>query len=318
MTRIAVTGAGGFLGRSVVSALENQGHEIIAITRAVVDLADRDGLRGALATADAVIHTAAGQGDDQAHGRDTILATENVLAAMPEGARLVLVSSFSVYAFEGLPDGAQLDETSPTEPTGATRDAYTRAKIGQEKAAVLAAQTEGLDLWIARPGAIFGPGRTKTARLGWFKGGHCICPGGNVPVPAIHVADCARALALAATAPNNNWPDDAPILKGGGHVTIINLVHPSTPSQTDWLNVLDTRCIKLPLKLMMKISAALDLLAETTAIGHRFVPSSLRPPTLAARFKPLRFSTNRLEQRLEFLPEHSFADSLAESVKSAE
>ncbi|MEM8801036.1 MAG: NAD(P)-dependent oxidoreductase [Pseudomonadota bacterium] len=306
MTCIAVTGASGFLGKAVVAAVTEQGHEVIALTRADTDLADGNGLVEAVARADAVIHAAAGHGGDQAHARDTQKATETLIAALPNGARLVLVSSFSVYAFEKLPDGAVLDETAPTDADGVARDAYARAKIGQEKLALQAAQTAGLDVWIARPGAIFGPGRTTTARLGWHKFGRWFCPGGDSPIPAIHVEDCARALVAAATVQDQGWPDDVPT-DGAGHVRVINLVHPDAPTQAEWLHAIGARAIRLPYKAMMR-------LATLPGLG-RVLPNALRPPTLTARFKPLQFSTDRLEQRLGVSFDTSFADAMAASRK---
>ena len=307
MTCIAVTGAGGFLGKAIVATVTAQGHEAIALTRADADLAEGHGLAEALTRADAVIHAAAGHGGDQAHARDTLKATDTLIAALPTGARLVLVSSFSVYAFEKLADGAVLDETTPTDPDGAARDAYARAKIGQEKQAIHAAQTAGLDLWIARPGAIFGPGRTTTARLGWHKFGRWFCPGGDSPIPAIHVDACAQALVAAATVEDQGWPDDVPISESVGHVRIVNLVHPDAPTQTEWLQAIGARAIRLSYKAMMR-------LATLPGIGGA-LPSALRPPTLAARFKPLRFATDRLEQRLGVSFEVSFADAMAASRK---
>jgi len=218
MSRLVITGAGGFLGRAIAHAAKKAGADVVALSRADVDLAEGTGLADYLSRADAVIHAAVGAGDEVAHARDTVRATETLIASMPAGARLVLVSSLSVYSFEGLPDWAQLDETSPTDPDGCMRDAYSRAKIAQEKRALHAAQMSDLDLWIARPGAVFGPGATTTARLGWCKGGRWLTPGGDVPIPAIHVEDCARALVKAAQVPDGGWPEDMPIVSGNGHV----------------------------------------------------------------------------------------------------
>lgn len=40
VTRVLVTGAAGFIGRAVVEALHARGHEVLAWTRATVDLRD--------------------------------------------------------------------------------------------------------------------------------------------------------------------------------------------------------------------------------------------------------------------------------------
>ena len=319
MSRLVITGAAGFLGRAIVTAAKADGHDVTALTRDSVDLADGAGLADLFAGADAVIHAAAASGDDTAHARDTLAATQNVIAAISTGTRLVLVSSFSVYAFDGMPDWAQLDETSPTDPDGKSRDAYARAKIGQEKRVIHAAQTTGLDAWIARPGAIFGPERTTTARLGWSKSGQWMCPGGDAPVPAIHVDDCARALVLAAMAPDQGWPEDMPILTGNGHVRILNLVNPDPPSQAQWLEAIGAdKIIKLPRKLLMRGATILELLADGVPILGRVIPKSLRPQTLAARFKPLHYSTHRLQDRLGYVPSRSFEDAMAASREAPE
>ena len=317
MSRIVITGASGFLGRAIVSAATAAGHEVVGLTRADVDLADTEGLPKILAGADAVIHAAAGRGDDASHARDTQAATKNVIAAMPKGARLVLVSSFSIYAFDGMPDWAQLDETAPTDPDGSGRDAYARAKIQQEKLVISAAQTEGLQAWIARPGAIYGPDRVTTARLGWSKKGRWICLGGDAPVPAIHVDACARALVLAATVPDQGWPDDMPILTGDGHVRIINLVQPDPPTQTDWMEAIGSGSpIRLPRKPVMRAASVLGMIGDIVPKLGKRMPTALRQQTLAARFKPLRYSTHRLEQRLGFASTDSFAALMAASQET--
>lgn len=316
MSRLVITGAGGFLGQALIRAAEEAGASVVALRRADVDLAEGTGLAAQLEDATAVIHAAAGSGDDAAHARDTLQATDSVIRAMPQGARLVLVSSFSVYAFDGLPDWAQLDETTPTDPDGRMRDAYARAKIGQEKRALHAAQTAGLDLWIARPGAIFGPNRTTTARLGWKKSGRWFTPGGDAPVPAIHVDACARGLVKAALVPDAGWPEDIPILAGDGHVRIINLVSPDPPSQTEWLNAMGAGAPKtLPRKALMRVATLADLAAALVPPLGRVVPNALRPQTLAARFKPLHYSTHRCQDRLGLTQAQPFADAMTASAK---
>lgn len=311
MSRLVVTGAGGFLGLATCQAAEAAGHDVVPLTRAEVDLATGTGLAEYLAGADAVIHVAAGSGDDAAHARDTLQATEHLLGALPAGVRLVLVSSFSVYAFDGIPDWSLLDETAPTDPDGRSRDAYARAKIAQEKLALHCAQTAGLDLWIARPGAIYGPGRTQTARLGWHKAGRWFCPGGDAPVPAIHVAECGAALVAMATAQDQGWPEDFPILDGEGHVRIINLVSPGAPRQSDWLDAIGAeKRITLPRKALMRMATGFELLSDAVPALGRVIPRALRPQTLAARFKPLHYSTHRLQDRLGHTPARPFAEAM--------
>ncbi|MEO0830200.1 MAG: NAD(P)-dependent oxidoreductase, partial [Pseudomonadota bacterium] len=183
MARIVITGASGFVGRHAVQAARAAGHSVVALTRQARDDLGADtvhaldlGTPGAadalvpiLDGADAVIHAAAAMaGDDAAHAHGTLAPTRAVLSALKAVSgpvRLVLVSSFSVYGFASLPEGTLLTELTPLEPEPQKRDAYTRAKLAQEELAVAAARKTGRDLWLIRPGAIYGPGRLDTARL---------------------------------------------------------------------------------------------------------------------------------------------------------
>lgn len=327
---LVVTGANGFLGARIVAAALAGGCAVRAVVRdparvpstwkgvevIACDLAapgDRLApvLAPALTGATAVIHAAAGQGDDAAHARDTVAATRTLIAAMqvPQPMpRLVLVSSFSVYGYAAMPDWATLDELTPTEPDGPRRDAYARAKLAQETLAIAAAQTGGTQVRLIRPGAIYGPGRTDTARLGWKKGRR-LTPGGTVPVPAVHVDHVARGLVAAATQAFGDWPDDWPVMAGGGRIDVINLVDPDTPTQVDWLAARGEGApVKLPRGALMKLAKALDLAGALWPRFGRRLPAGLSEAALAARFKPLRYSAARAEDRLNIRPEQGFSD----------
>lgn len=324
---IVVTGASGFLGQRIVAAAQAAGLSVRAVLRDPAKAPAWQGveviacdlgsdaaspvLASALTGASAVIHAAAGQGDDTAHARDTIRATQTLIAAMQATdpmPRLVLVSSFSVYGYAALPDNATLDELAPVETDTNRRDAYARAKLGQEAQAIAAAQTGGMAVRLIRPGAIYGPGRTDTARLGWKKGRR-LTPGCDVPVPAVHVDHVARALVAAATRPLGNWPDDWPVHHGTGRIDVINVVDPDTPTQTQWLAAKGEGApLKLPRGLLMKLAKALDLAGALWPWLGRKLPAGLSEAALAARFKPLRYSAARAEDRLDIRPEQGFSD----------
>ena len=329
MTPLVVTGAAGFLGQAIVAAARRAGHPVRAVVRRpdqapagwdngvschVTDLARDGDMAPILDGAGAVIHAAAGQD----HARDTAQATQHLLKAL-SGQRLVLVSSFSVYGVAAMPAGAQLDETTPTDPDIARRDAYAQAKLSQERAALRLAQHDGLDLWILRPGAIYGPGRTWTARLGYPAAGRVLCPGGSARVPAIHVDHCAAAIVAAATADHGTWPSDAPILAGGGHVRIVNLVDPDPPTQADWLATIGRGSVlRLPLGPLMKLARLADLAGEVVPALGRRQPTALREPVLAARFKPLRYSHARATDLLGHRPDRSFVEAMASATDTRE
>ena len=146
--KVLVTGAGGFLGRAVVAAAVREGHEVLAmvrpasagratapgVTEVAGDLRQRGAWVDAVQEADAVVHCAAAFGDIASQLAGTVLATENLLAALPARTkRFVHVSSLSVYDFDAPRLGGALDETTPLEAAPLRRDAYTQTKVMQER-----------------------------------------------------------------------------------------------------------------------------------------------------------------------------------------
>jgi len=116
--KVLITGAGGFLGRATVAATLAAGHDVLALHRPASpppaseatsgltwiagDLRQPGEWRALIADAEAVIHcAAAASGDLATQLAGTVLATENLLAALPAALRrFVHVSSFSVYDFD--------------------------------------------------------------------------------------------------------------------------------------------------------------------------------------------------------------------------
>jgi nucleoside-diphosphate-sugar epimerase len=153
--RIVLTGASGFIGRTLCPALLARGHQVVALDRAATgDLAGYEGWRAHVVGADAVVHLAAlahSRGVDEARLRavnvDAALALGRAAAAV--GARMLLMSSVKVLGEETAQ--RPFDELSPPAP----RDAYGRAKAAAE--AGLRAVT-GLSLTVLRPPLVYGPG----------------------------------------------------------------------------------------------------------------------------------------------------------------
>jgi len=158
--RVAVTGAGGFIGGrlAAVLALQHSVAEVRVLARrrvpgqAAATLARLDNpaqVQAALQGCHAVVHCAFDNYDLQAN-----LAIAQVLAeaAVLAGTRLVHLSSAVVH--EPFPDGP-LDEDAPVAPDG---DAYKKAKIAIEQMLLSSARDRGLDLVILRPTIVYGPG----------------------------------------------------------------------------------------------------------------------------------------------------------------
>ena len=168
VARILVTGAGGFIGIGLCPALTARGHTVVAGLRrdASVDGAEAvvTGEIGpatewlpALRGVEIVIHLAqrAHAGPDPAALAAEPKAVATLVEAMGKARarRLVLVSSVKAM-------GEATARDRPFRPDDEPRpgDAYGRAKLASERAALAAAQAAGIELVIIRPPLVYGPG----------------------------------------------------------------------------------------------------------------------------------------------------------------
>ncbi len=219
-----ITGASGRVGRACVAEALARGHSVRALSRggkintgatAVrADLASDD-LTLAVKGVDVILHCAAAMtGDDAAMHRDTVLATERLMAAAKAAGvtHVVLASSVSVYGLRDVADGTVITEDSALEHDLKNRDAYTRAKLAQEQCVVAG----GGPATVLRIGAVWGPGQLWNAHLGLAKGPVLIRLGSDGQVPLTHIARVATAMVLAAETgptganPLNILDDDLP------------------------------------------------------------------------------------------------------------
>lgn len=225
--RIAVTGASGFIGGVIASAVAMPAfdHEVIGYGRTAggwsyrSQVADAshyriwDVARGRLPSEtpfDAVVHCAA-LADDWAPLDEALRAnrdgTRNVVRSFP-GARIVHLSTSSVYdAF--VPTVNAAESMGPAERF---LSAYSQSKAAAE------AELVGTDAVILRPHAVYGPGDTTLLpRLlaGVRRGRLSLPEGGDVDHTLTHVDNLVAAVILAldpeAPAGVFNVGDDAPV-----------------------------------------------------------------------------------------------------------
>lgn len=172
---VLVTGATGFFGGHLTTALVSRGYRVRALSRRTTgldalerlgvqvvrgDLSDRPSLVRAAEGVRIAFH-AAGRVSDwgprEAFLRANAEGTANVVAACQEAgvARLVHLSSLTVL---GLPrDGRVISESTPTARP-AQGDFYTESKLAGETIVREAHGVRGLATTVVRPGAIWGPG----------------------------------------------------------------------------------------------------------------------------------------------------------------
>ena len=174
--RIALTGAGGRLGRALANALAAAGETVVAWRRPDYDLDDRSAPERLILRdqPNVVIHTAAWT-DVDANTREPDLAQRRNGAAVGDlatscqrhGADLLVVSTNEV--FDGhRTDGIGYRESDPAAP----QNAYGASKLAGEDAARKAFSKPGSGrLWIVRTAWLFGP------------------PGGDFPAKILAAAD---------------------------------------------------------------------------------------------------------------------------------
>jgi dTDP-4-dehydrorhamnose reductase len=151
--RLLVTGAAGMLGRDVVAAARDAGHEVAALARADLDITDAEAVSSAIRDArpDAVINCAAwtdvdGAEADEAGATAVNGAGAGNIAAAAGDALVVHVSSD--YVFDG-----EASEPYPEDAATGPRSAYGRSKLAGEQAVARA----GARAVIVRSSWLFGP-----------------------------------------------------------------------------------------------------------------------------------------------------------------
>ena len=198
MAHIFVTGGSGFIGRSLVRRLLEEGHAVSALARSEEsaqvlttlgatpvhgDLADQRSWRGAVAGHDVLFHLAAETDVDAPLERHELVTVEGTRAAL-QAARSGGVGTFvhcgseaALLAGEPLID---VDETAPLRPDSAGAYCATKAKAEQ---LVVEANAPGFDTVSIRPRFVWGPesflvqGMAEAAKaglFGWIDGGRFI------------------------------------------------------------------------------------------------------------------------------------------------
>lgn len=303
--RVFVTGAAGFLGTATAKAAAAAGHEVLAMHRpssqlgyagvepVAGDLRQPGPWRDRLADCEAVIHcAAAASGDLATQLAGTVLATENLLAALPAGLkRFVHVSSFSVYDFGEPKWFGSLQESTATEHNPARRDAYTQTKLLQEEMVRSHCQQRGIPLVVVRPGAIYGPGKDwdfgRAMKLG--KLDLIFAPSSRMRL--VHVNDCAKALVAAL---------DAPV---EGEL-IVNVVGEDQPSHWSFhrrarrAGAAVGTPVPVPYPLVRALGAAAWLASRLFFRGKARLPEMLDLPRQQVRWRNLRYPASKAKARL--------------------
>jgi dTDP-4-dehydrorhamnose reductase len=157
MSRWLVTGAGGMLGRDMVTCLERDGETVLALTRADLDITDQAAVAATVlgGRPDIVVNCAAWTAVDEAEAHEDEAFEVNgggarlvAEACGASGARLIHISTDYVFAGDGRVPYAEHDRCGP-------RTAYGRTKLAGERAV-----------------AELLPGSGYVVRTAWLYGAH--------------------------------------------------------------------------------------------------------------------------------------------------
>ncbi|MBM3752239.1 MAG: NAD(P)-dependent oxidoreductase [Acidimicrobiia bacterium] len=154
--RAVVTGASGFIGSRLVHALRRDGWTVLTVSLATAGTASQLSRRLAQFGPGVVFHLGGPTGDDADVVPAVLETTERLLAAVARltvRPRLVIMSSSAVYGDRG--PRVAITEDMPSRP----HSYYAVSKILLEALAGRAAIAHALDVVVARPFNVFGPGQ---------------------------------------------------------------------------------------------------------------------------------------------------------------
>lgn len=166
MRKVFITGASGFIGRSVADRLTSLDIQVVGVdlradSARSIEPGDvsRDGAwQARLRGADVVIHTAAvvsNAATPTAAWELNVLGTRKVLEAARDAGvrRVVHLSSVRSFSDLNFPDGVA--ETHPVRTDG---NPYVDTKVASEQVALQAHAAGEVPVTVVRPGDVYGPG----------------------------------------------------------------------------------------------------------------------------------------------------------------
>lgn len=290
---VLVTGGTGLLGRAVVAEVRRCKWPVRAVARRVPPPSEREAgveyVRADLGRdldeslfsgVSTVVHCAAETaGGKEAHERNTVLATKNLLrsAAKASVERFVHVSSLAVLKTSKAV-GGPLDERTPIDVGNLGRGPYVWGKAESEREVVEQGPALGLKVRVIRPGPLVDfTAYEPPGRLGRELGPRYVAVGSRSS--RISLCD-VRTAAQVIRATLEDFEVAPPV---------VNLVEPTAPTRAELVSLLlkqrpDLKAIWIP-------AGVLSVLSPLAKLLQRIVLPRSTPVDLAAAFSSERYDT---------------------------
>ena len=336
---LLITGASGFIGQYVVTQALQQGYRVRATSRSnrllpwhdhpnleiwEGNLLDAEFCLKVMTGVDSIIHLAAAmQGSFEEQYASTVTVTETILNTLAKTnvKRLVAITSFSVFDYQGCESGTLIDENAPLEASPTLRDTYAQTKIMQEEILrKFQQETKSTEVVIIRPGMVYGREHLWNARLGIKPSSNLwLLIGGDAKMPLTYVENCAEALVKASVL---RTPLGTPMK--WGDVRGVNLVDDDLPTQQEFCQKLISYLPEKP-RLLTINWLMVKTLSQIIWQGNKSLfqtklklPGLFVPKRLHARYKPMEYTNQKAKQTLEWSPRYTWDEALQRIFSDAD
>ena len=318
--KVAITGATGFLGKSLALWLSERGHELYLHARSeskaetikglakklvICDITDTKGINELVADADIVIHTVSNfrsaSGPPESYKKINVDGTINTFeCAKAAGVkRFIHISTIGVF---GDIKECPASETTEYNPG----DNYQRTKLEAELYCRKQAETElDMELVVVRPCSMYGPGDMRMLKMFRMlkKGTFFVVGACDANFHAVYIDDILSGIELAMTKDSIN--QEVFILGGEKYVSLkqyITTAAHAVGSKYPW--------IKIPFWPMYLLSAVVEFTC---------VPFNIEPPIFRRRVKFYRnnraFNISKARSQLGYTPSTTLEDGMNKTVE---